>query len=62
MKIKSEKVVKEIRHKTRRKYSSEEKTRIILEGLRGEDRIAEVLHLGVQCLQDIEIVRLDMQS
>jgi len=37
-----EKVVKEIRRKTRRKYSSEEKIRIILEGLRGEDSIAEI--------------------
>jgi len=28
--------VKEIRRKTRRKFSSEEKIRIVLEGLRGE--------------------------
>ncbi len=32
--------VREIRRKTRRKYSAEEKIRIILEGLRGEDSIA----------------------
>ena len=37
-----EKVVKEIRRKTRRKYSSEEKIRIVLEGLRGEESIAEL--------------------
>jgi len=30
-----EKVVREIKRKTRRKYSSEEKIRIVLEGLRG---------------------------
>jgi len=30
--------VKEIRRKTRRKFSSEEKIRIVLEGLRGESR------------------------
>jgi transposase len=32
--------VKEIRRKTRRKFSSKEKIRIILEGLRGECSIA----------------------
>lgn len=32
--------VREIRRKTRRKFSSEEKIRIVLEGLRGEDSIA----------------------
>jgi len=41
-KSKPEAVVKQIRRKTRRKYSSEEKIRIILEGLRGEDSIAEI--------------------
>ncbi len=37
-----ESVVREIRRKTRRKYSSEEKIRIVLEGLRGEEGIAEL--------------------
>ena len=32
--------VREIRRKTRRRYSAEEKIRIVLEGLRGEDSIA----------------------
>ena len=41
-KSKPEAVIKQIRRKTRRKYSSEEKIRIILEGLRGEDSIAEI--------------------
>jgi transposase len=35
-------VVREIRRKTRRKYSTEEKIRIVLEGLRGEESIAEL--------------------
>src|SRR5262249_14275145 len=35
-----EKVVQEIRGNTRRRFSAEEKTRIVLEGLRGEDSIA----------------------
>jgi transposase len=41
-KSKTEAVVREIRRKTRRKYSSEEKIRIVLEGLRGEESIAEI--------------------
>ena len=38
----AEKVVKDIRRATRRKFSAEEKIRIVLEGLRGEDSIAEL--------------------
>lgn len=38
----SEKQVKNIRRKTRRKFSSEEKIRIVLDGLRGEYSIAEL--------------------
>ena len=41
-KVSSESVVKDIRRKTRKKYSSEEKIRIVLEGLRGEDSIANL--------------------
>ena len=41
-KSKTEAVVREIRRKTRRKYSAEEKIRIVLDGLRGEDSIAEI--------------------
>jgi transposase len=37
-----ESVVREIRRKTRRRYSSEEKIRIVLEGLKGEESIAEL--------------------
>jgi transposase len=37
-----EKVVREIKRKTRRKFSSEEKIRIVLEGLRGEETVAEL--------------------
>jgi len=35
-------VVKDIRRATRKQYSAEEKIRIVLEGLRGEDSIAEL--------------------
>ena len=38
----SEDIVREIKRKTRRVFNSEEKIRIILEGLRGEDSIAEI--------------------
>ncbi len=38
----TEKVVKDIRRKTRRKFSTEEKIRIVLDGLRGESSIAEL--------------------
>ena len=37
-----EKLVKPIHRRTRRKYSAEEKIRIVLQGLRGEDSIAEL--------------------
>ena len=37
-----EKTVREIRRKTRKKYSVEEKIRIVLQGLRGEETIAEL--------------------
>jgi transposase len=38
----AENVIKEIRRATRKHYSAEEKIRIVLAGLRGEDSIAEL--------------------
>ena len=38
----AESKVKEIRRHTRKKYSAEEKIRIVIEGLRGESSIAEL--------------------
>src|ERR1044071_3437123 len=38
----AERVVKQIRRVTRRQFSAEEKIRIVLSGLRGEDSIAEL--------------------
>ena len=38
----AEKVVRDIRRATRKHYSAEEKIRIVVEGLRGEDSIAEL--------------------
>jgi transposase len=37
-----EATVREIRRRTRKKYSAEEKVRIVLEGLRGEEKVAEL--------------------
>ena len=38
----AEEVVRDLRRATRRQFSAEEKIRIVLEGLRGEDSIAEL--------------------
>jgi len=37
-----EKIVRDIRRATRRKFSAEDKIRIVLKGLRGEDSIVEL--------------------
>ena len=42
LKDSAEKAVKDIRRQTRRHYSPEERIRIVLAGLRGEDSIAEL--------------------
>ena len=41
-KASAERVVKDIRRATRRHFSAEDKIRIVLEGLRGDDSIAEL--------------------
>jgi transposase len=41
-KVSTEATIRDIKRKTRKKYSAEEKIRIVLEGLRGEDSIAEL--------------------
>jgi transposase len=41
-KVSSEKFVKDIRRRTRTKYSSEEKIRIVLDGIRAEVSPAEL--------------------
>jgi transposase len=38
----AEKTVRDIRRKTRRRFSAEEKIRIVIEGLRGEESIASL--------------------
>ena len=39
--LSSEQIIRDIKRKTRKHYSAEEKIRIVLDGLRGEDSIAE---------------------
>ena len=41
----ADKTVRDIRRATRRKFSAEEKIRIVLEGLRGEEAIAGTMPL-----------------
>ena len=41
-KVSTEATIQDIKRKTRKKYSAEEKIRIVLEGLRGEVSIAEI--------------------
>ncbi len=44
MKAPAERVVKDFRRQTRRHFSAEDKIRIVLDGLRGEDSIAQSLY------------------
>ena len=41
-KERAEATVRDIRRRTRKQYSAEEKIRVVLAGLRGEDSIAEL--------------------
>ena len=54
----ADKLVKNIRRKTRQTYSAEEKIRIVLAGLRGEESISALVsprgHLGGPVLQLVE--------
>jgi transposase len=44
----AERVIKDIRRQTRRRFSAEDKIRIVLSGLKGEDSIAELCrHEGI---------------
>ena len=43
----AERTIKDIRRQTRKRYSSEEKIRIVLAGLRGEDSIERAQLLGL---------------
>ena len=40
--LSGERIVKDIKRKTRKQYSAEEKIRIVLDGLRGEESIVDL--------------------
>ena len=40
-----ERIVKDIKRKTRKQYSAEEKIRIVLDGLRGRESVAELCRI-----------------
>ena len=46
----AEQVIKDIRRATRKQYSAEEKIRIVLEGLRGEESIAALCRREWPCI------------
>ena len=55
-KSKSESTVRDIRRRTRKNYSAEEKIRIVLDGLRGEDSIAAICRRVIlRTLRDIQL-------
>ena len=58
--LSSEEIVKGIRRATRKRYSAEEKIRIVLDGLRGEMSIAELCRREAHLLVRIEEVRPGM--
>ncbi len=47
----SEQIIRDIKRKTRKQYSAEEKIRIVLDGLRGEDNIAP-RSISLTCTQE----------
>jgi hypothetical protein len=49
----AEQVIREIRRSTRRQFSAEEKIRIVLSGLRGEDSIAELCRREGDCREPL---------
>ena len=55
-----ERIVKDIKRKTRKQYSAEEKIRIVLDGLRGEESIAEICRQeGIaQSLYDLSLIHI----
>jgi len=44
----AEKLIRDIKRQTRRKFNSEEKIRIVLEGLRGEETVVALCRMEVR--------------
>ena len=49
----SEKIIRDIKRNTRKQYSAEEKIRIVLDGVRGEDSIAQLCRQRRYCSKPI---------
>lgn len=49
----SERVIKDIRRNTRKQYGAEEKIRIVLDGLRGEDSIDDAVPTRRHCPKSV---------
>jgi len=52
-KISTESVIREIKRKTRKRYSAEEKIRIVLEGLRGEESVSTICRRRGYCSKSL---------
>jgi len=52
----AEKAVREIRRKIRRRFSAEEKIRIVLEGIRGEESIATLCRRELEAQENLAAV------
>ena len=60
----SEKKVRQIRRKSRKQYSGEEKIRIVLDGLRGEESVSELCRReGItECTSSAEMGQIEAKS
>ena len=56
-------IIQDIKRKTRKQYSAEEKIRIVLDGLRGEDSIVEIKALYTpEAMIEIEAIAITSDS
>ncbi len=55
----AEQTVRDIRRATRRHFSAEEKIRIVLEGLRGEDSIADLAETRDDVSANYNAIKID---
>ncbi len=59
----AERAVRDIRRKTRKQYSAEEKIRIVVSGLRGEESIASLCrHEGIAEGGVVRAIRLERRK
>src|SRR5688572_27865320 len=64
-KVSADATIRDIKRKTRKKYSAEEKIRIVLEGLRGKTSIADLCRregIKTRCSEHTRLCELDNLS